>query len=102
MKEGIPLNTGDVLRLELGNGIVNAWEIQAFHYGGEGQEGVIKVSSLGIKQPSAPSTHSSGSFDVVMYVPANLIHKAIGIGLLTIFIPNKVADDVSQLSRVKK
>jgi hypothetical protein len=75
------LKTGDVLRLELGNGIVNSWEIEAFYYGGVGQESAIKLTAMGIKAP----TDHSGRFDI--FAPANLIHKALESGLLTVFRP---------------
>jgi hypothetical protein len=78
------LKTNDILRLELKNGIVNSWEIEAFYYGAPGQESVIELTSMGIKPPI---DHQS---NVKMFVPANLIHKALESGLLTVFRPNQI------------
>lgn len=73
--------TGDVLRLELGNGVIDSWEIEAFYYGSLGQESVIEVTKLGTQPPKVTSSGEP----VKMFVPANLIHCAIETGLLSVF-----------------
>ncbi len=88
------LNTNDVLKLELGNGMVDSWEIQGFYYGGIGQESVIEVKKLGAKPPQVAHTMEGGEivpFNVRTYIPANLVHCAIETGLLTIFKQREVA-----------
>lgn len=82
----ISLSTGDVLRLELGNGIVNSWEIEAFYYGDLGQESVIEIVALGVKPPEISTYKSENYWETArMFVPANLVHRAIQTGLLTIY-----------------
>lgn len=75
------LKTFDVLRLELGNGIIDSWEIEAFYYGPLGQESVIEVTKLGAQPPKVTGSDEP----VKMFVPANLIHHAVETGLLSVF-----------------
>ncbi len=83
------LKTDNVLRLELGNGIVDSWQIEGFHYGGEGQESVIEITKLGQKLPEVIESPEYGR-EVKMFVSANLIHRAVDSGLLTVFQPGKI------------
>jgi hypothetical protein len=68
------MKTGDILRLELDNGVVDAWEILGFYYGEVEQENVIELRKVASKLPdeSIPS-----------FVPVDLIRKAIETNLLT-------------------
>ena len=70
------LNTGDVLRLEIGIGVINAWKIQGFHYGAVGQESVIEMVKLDVQPPQVVENVEWGE-EVKMYVPTNLIHMAV-------------------------
>jgi len=80
--------TGDVLRLELGNGVIDSWEIEAFYYGSLGQESVIEVTKLGVQPPKVGNSDEP----VKMFVPANLIHRAVEIGLLSVFQKVRIVD----------
>lgn len=83
------LKIDDVLRLELGNGIVDFWHIEGFHYGvGEGQESVIEIGKLGQKPSEVIESPEYGR-EAKMFVPANLIRRAVDSGLLTVFQPGK-------------
>lgn len=84
------LKIDDVLSLELGNGIVDSWHIEGFRYGvGEGQESVIEIGKLGQK-PSEVIESPKYGMEAKMLVPANLIHRAVDSGLLTVFQPGKI------------
>lgn len=88
MLKDCPLKTGQVLRLELGNGIVDSWEIEGFHYGNVGQESVIQIRKLGTRLATV-STRPEPYDKVQTFVPANLIHAAIESGLLAIYESQK-------------
>lgn len=91
-----PLRTNDVLRMELGNGIVRSWEIQGFFYGGLGQEGVIELRAMGVRRPKV-SKKPEPYDEVEMFAPSDLIHRAIEMGLLKIFRPSGERDDLEEV-----
>lgn len=90
-----PLNTGDVLRMELGNGIVRSWEIEGFYYGGVGEEGVIELRAMGCRRPTV-SRFQEPFDEVEMFVPSDLVHCAISSGLLEVYQSNLATNESSE------